>query len=183
MRTTVCIDRSGRFSTTGISRVTMLVQRPRAMGTVTPHAENTQRPRRSTQRRSVVAQCRRRQCAIGTSRQSLGLTDVQMSHRSASCGPSVMITTFQESSWGTTEIARPVGHSQMSSISVRIADSSSSRVFAGFFKLVSFTARNETTGSGYPRERFEKRREPWPSATGAILKRRAIVPESRAPPG
>jgi hypothetical protein len=59
-----------------------------------------------------------------------------MSHRSVSCGPSAMITTFQESSWGTTEIARPVGHSQMSSISILIADSSSSRVFAGFFKLV-----------------------------------------------
>ena len=55
--------------------------------------------------------------------------------------------------------------------------------FCRFLQLVSFTARNETTGSGYPRERFEKRREPWPSATGAILKRRAIVPESRAPPG
>ena len=30
-----------------------------------------------------------------------------MSHRSASCGPSVMITTFQESSWGATEMAGP----------------------------------------------------------------------------
>jgi hypothetical protein len=47
-----------------------------------------------------------------------------------------MIATFQESSWGTTEIARPAGHSQMSSISILIADSSCSRVFAGFFKLV-----------------------------------------------
>ena len=60
-----------------------------------------------------------------------------MSHRSASCGPSVMITTFQVSSWGATEMARSVGHSQMSSISSLMADSSSSRVFAGFFKCPS----------------------------------------------
>jgi hypothetical protein len=45
----------------------------------------------------------------------------------------------------------------MSSISILIADSSSSRVFAGFFKLVSFTARNGTPTFGYPRERFEQR--------------------------
>lgn len=64
-----------------------------------------------------------------------------MSHRSASCGPSVMITTFQESSCGTTEMARSVGHSEMSSSSSLIADSSSSRVFAGFFNVAgSFLA-------------------------------------------
>ena len=60
-----------------------------------------------------------------------------MSHRSASCGPSVAITTFQVSSWGATEMARYVGHSQMSSNSSLMADSSSSRVFAGFFKCPS----------------------------------------------
>ena len=63
-----------------------------------------------------------------------------MSHRSASCGPSVMITTFQVSSWGATEMARSVGHSQMSSISSLMADSSSSRVFAGFFKCPSLVS-------------------------------------------
>ena len=42
-----------------------------------------------------------------------------------------------ESSWGATEMARSVGHSQMSSISNLMADSSSSRVFAGFFKCPS----------------------------------------------
>lgn len=52
-----------------------------------------------------------------------------------------MITTFHESSWGATEMARPVGHSQMSSISNLIADSSSSRVFAGFFKRVRLFLR------------------------------------------
>jgi hypothetical protein len=58
-----------------------------------------------------------------------------ISHRSASCcGVSRMIATFQESSWGTTEMASSVGHSQMSSISSLMAASSSSRVFAGFFK-------------------------------------------------
>ena len=76
-----------------------------------------------------------------------------MSDRSASCGPSVIITTFQESSWGTTEIAKPVGHSQMSSISTLIADSSSSRVFAGLFKLVlPSPPPTETAACGYPRE-------------------------------
>jgi hypothetical protein len=46
-----------------------------------------------------------------------------------------MISTIQESSCGTTEMARSVGQSLMSSISSLMADSSSSRVFAGFFKL------------------------------------------------
>jgi hypothetical protein len=51
----------------------------------------------------------------------------------------------------TTEMARSVGHSQMSSISSLIADSSSSRVFAGFFKRSSLPgARNGTTAFGYP---------------------------------
>jgi hypothetical protein len=63
-----------------------------------------------------------------------------------------MITTFQESSWGTTEIARPVGHSQMSSISVRIADSSSSGVFAGFFKFVPFTVAERDLSQGRRRD-------------------------------
>ena len=79
-----------------------------------------------------------------------------ISQRSASCcGPSHMIATFHESSWGTTEIARSVGHSLMSSISSLMAASSSSRVFAGFFKCPSlFGWRNGTTASGYPRERM-----------------------------
>ena len=48
-----------------------------------------------------------------------------------------------------------VGNSQMSSISSLIADSSSSRVFAGFFKRPSLLgARNGTTAFGYPRERM-----------------------------
>jgi hypothetical protein len=51
------------------------------------------------------------------------------------------------------EMARSVGHSQISSISSLIADSSSSRVFAGFFKL-NLSARNGTTAFGYPRERM-----------------------------
>ena len=60
-----------------------------------------------------------------------------MSQRSASrCSPSLMISTFQESSCGTTEMARSVGQSLMSSISSLMADSSSSRVFDGFFKLI-----------------------------------------------
>jgi hypothetical protein len=46
-----------------------------------------------------------------------------------------MIATFQETSWGTTEMAGSVGHSQMSSISSQMADSSSSRVLAGFFTV------------------------------------------------
>ena len=74
---------------------------------------------------------------------SLSAIDWIMSHRSTSCGPSVMITTFQESSCGTMEMARPVGHSQMSSISSLIADSSSSRVFAGFFKLFFHRAERD----------------------------------------
>jgi hypothetical protein len=41
------------------------------------------------------------------------------------------------SSGGATEMARSVGHSLMSSISSLMADSSSSRVFAGFFKCPS----------------------------------------------
>ena len=62
-----------------------------------------------------------------------------------------MITTFQESSCGTTEMARPVGHSQISSISSRMADSSSSRVFAGFFKLsVPGSGAVQTTAFDYP---------------------------------
>ena len=78
-----------------------------------------------------------------------------ISERSGSCGPSVMIATFQVSSQGTTEMARSVGHSQMSSISSLIAASSSSRVFAGFFKLsILSAARNGTTAFGYPRERM-----------------------------
>ena len=77
-----------------------------------------------------------------------------MSQRSVSCcGPSLMISTFQESSCGTTEMARSVGQLLMSSISSLMADSSSSRVFDGFFKL-TFTARNGTTAFGYPRERM-----------------------------
>lgn len=75
-----------------------------------------------------------------------------ISQRSASCcGPSHMIATFHESSWGTTEIARFVGHSLMSSISSLMAASSSSRVFAGFFKCPSLSGRrNGTTAFGYP---------------------------------
>jgi hypothetical protein len=43
----------------------------------------------------------------------------------------------------------------MSSISSLMAASSSSRVFAGFFKCPSlFGRRNGTTASGYPRERM-----------------------------
>jgi hypothetical protein len=67
------------------------------------------------------------------------------------CGPSLMISTFQESSCGTTEIARSVGQSLISSISSLMADSSSSRVFAGFFKLIP---SNGTTAFGYPGERM-----------------------------
>ena len=79
-----------------------------------------------------------------------------ISQRSASCcGPSHMIATFHESSWGTTEMARSVGHSLMSSISSLMAASSSSRVFAGFFKCPSLSGRrNGTTAFGYPRERM-----------------------------
>jgi hypothetical protein len=84
---------------------------------------------------------------------SLSAIDLIMSHRSTSCGPSVMITTFQESSCGTMEMARPVGHSQMSSISSLIADSSSSRVFAGFFKLFFHRAERDHRLC-YPRERI-----------------------------
>jgi hypothetical protein len=40
---------------------------------------------------------------------------------------------FPGSFVGTTEMARPTGHLQMSSISSLIADSDSARVFAGFF--------------------------------------------------
>ncbi len=64
---------------------------------------------------------------------------------------SVMITTFQVSSWGATEMARPVGHSQISSISSLMADSSSSRVFAGFFKrpsLVRGAIRDDAIRAG-----------------------------------
>jgi|KBSSwiStaDraftv2_1062776.scaffolds.fasta_scaffold486275_1 hypothetical protein len=69
-----------------------------------------------------------------------------------------MIPTFQESSCGMMEMARPVGHSQMSSISSLIADSSSSRVFAGFFKLFFHRAEGDDRLC-YPRERivFEQR--------------------------
>jgi hypothetical protein len=86
-----------------------------------------------------------------------------------------MITTFQESSCGTMEMARPVGHSQMSSISSLIADSSSSRVFVGFFKLVF--------------HRAERDHRLWLSArahcfaTSAVLNRRAVVNELKALPG
>ena len=68
---------------------------------------------------------------------SLSAIDKIISQRPAS-GPSLMTTTFHESSCGKTEIAKSVGHPQMSSISILIADSSSSRVFAGFFKCVGF---------------------------------------------
>ena len=50
-------------------------------------------------------------------------------------GEKVTVVVFI--SWGATEMARSVGHSQMSSISSLMADSSSSRVFAGFFKCPS----------------------------------------------
>jgi len=58
-----------------------------------------------------------------------------------------------------TEMARPVGHSQMSSISSLMTDSSSSRVFAGFFKCPSLVgAGSGTTAFGYPRRpMFEER--------------------------
>jgi hypothetical protein len=53
-----------------------------------------------------------------------------------------MISTFQESSCGTTEMAKSVGISQMlSSISRRMAASSSSRVFDGFFTRLFHRAR------------------------------------------
>lgn len=78
-----------------------------------------------------------------------------MSEPSASCcGPSLMISTFQESSCGTTEMARSVGQSLVPSISSLMAASSSSRVLAGFFKCASLSGRqNGTTAFGYPRER------------------------------
>jgi hypothetical protein len=44
---------------------------------------------------------------------SLSAIVLIMSHRSASCGPSIMITTFQVSSWGATEMAKSVGHSDV----------------------------------------------------------------------
>lgn len=62
-----------------------------------------------------------------------------------------MIVTFQESSCGATEMAKPVGHSQMSSISSLIADSSSSRVFAGFFKRAVLSARAHPKEGAQPR--------------------------------
>jgi hypothetical protein len=86
-----------------------------------------------------------------------------MSQRSASrCGPSLMISTFQESSCGTTEMARSVGQSLMSSISSLMADSSSSRVFAGFFKLILSPCGMGPPPFGYPRERvfLNSEREP-----------------------
>jgi hypothetical protein len=62
-----------------------------------------------------------------------------------------MITIFQESSCGRTEIAKSVGDSQISSISVLIADSSSPRVFACFFNVSGFSVKKqETTAFGYP---------------------------------
>src|SRR6476661_6376199 len=75
-------------------------------------------------------------------------------------------------------MAISVGNSQMSSISSLIAASSSSRVFAGFFKVILSPARNGTTAFGYPRERMFLNSGPlslWLSATGAVLKRRAVV--------
>jgi hypothetical protein len=50
--------------------------------------------------------------------------------------------------------------------------------FCRFFQAGSFTARNGTTAFGYPRERMFLNSGPlslWLSATGAVLKRRAVV--------
>jgi hypothetical protein len=60
--------------------------------------------------------------------------------------PSAMITTFQECSWGTTEIAKSVDHSQMSSISILIGDIELFARFASFFRLVPHVP-NETPTS------------------------------------
>jgi hypothetical protein len=54
-----------------------------------------------------------------------------------------MITTFQDSPCGKTEMAKSVGHSQIDSISSLIADSNSSRVFAGFFNVFGCCARGK----------------------------------------
>jgi hypothetical protein len=70
---------------------------------------------------------------------SLSAIAAIMSVRPASYGPSVMIVTFQVSSCGTTEMGRSVRNSLMSSISSLIAASSSSQVFAGFFKRGPFS--------------------------------------------
>lgn len=77
---------------------------------------------------------------------SLSAIAAIMSVRPACCGPSVMIVTFQVSSCGTTEMARSVGNSLISSISSLIAASSSSRVFAGFFKRRPFSGWRSVTG-------------------------------------
>ncbi|EIG62195.1 hypothetical protein Bra1253DRAFT_07083 [Bradyrhizobium sp. WSM1253] len=50
--------------------------------------------------------------------------------------------------------------------------------FCRLFQAGSFTARNGTTAFGYPRERMflsSGPLSPWLSATGAVLKRRAVV--------
>lgn len=88
-----------------------------------------------------------------------------------------MIATCQLSWWGKTEMARSVGNSQMSSISSLMADSSSSRVFAGFFKLVSLAARRDHRLwlSLRAHDLEQRARGLWLSATGAVLKRRAMV--------
>jgi hypothetical protein len=67
-------------------------------------------------------------------------------------GPSLMITTFQESSCGTTEMARSVGHSQMSSISSLMTASSSSRFSLASSSLDHSDRSNETTAFGSPLE-------------------------------
>jgi hypothetical protein len=54
----------------------------------------------------------------------------------------------------------PVGHSQMSSISSLIAASSSSRVFAGFFKRPSHLRRSGTAAFFPRRPMFQEGREP-----------------------
>ncbi|MET4121022.1 hypothetical protein ABIB85_007453 [Bradyrhizobium sp. JR1.5] len=54
--------------------------------------------------------------------------------------------------------------------------------FCRFFQAGSFTARNGTTAFGYPRERMflsSGPLSPWLSATGAVLKRRAVVHPSQ----
>ena len=91
-----------------------------------------------------------------------------ISQPSASCGPSHMIATFHESSWGTTEMARSVGHSLMSSISSLMAASSSSRVFAGFFKCPSLSGAGET---GPPPLAIRYRRRPQTAGGGPTSQR------------
>src|ERR1700687_1825403 len=86
-----------------------------------------------------------------------------ISRRSASGGPPVMTRTFQESSCGTTEMARPVGHSQMS----HLPPDRGLKFLARFCRLL------QTSITAWGAERDYRL---WLSATGAVLKRRAIGP-------